>query len=78
MIETQKNFLPTQQTILARRFCGDAMLETIVSSLLRPARGAGSSVLASPSLNEAITLFGEDGAAEFVGAGFRVQAEGRR
>jgi len=78
MFETQKNFLPTQQTILARRFCGGAMQETIVSSPLRPDRDARSSAPVGPSLNEAITLFGEDSAAEFIGAGFSVRAEGRR
>ena len=78
MFENQKNFLPTHQTILARRFCGSAMRETIVSSPLRPDRDAGSSVFASPSLNETVTLFGEDGATEFIGSGFRVRAEGRR
>jgi hypothetical protein len=78
MIGTEKNFLPAQQTIVARRTCDGAMWGAIVSSSRRTAGGTDSRALASPSLNETITIFGEDGAAEFIGSGFRVQAAGRR
>jgi len=78
MFIAQKNFLPTQQTIVARRHCGSAIAEVIVPS---PAGSTGDNDFgapASPSLNETITIFGADGAAEFIGSGFRFQAAGRR
>jgi len=78
MFRTQKNFLPAQQAIMARRFCEAAMMETIVSSTRDTASNTDSRALVSSSLNETITIFGEDGAAEFIGSGFHVQAAGRR
>ena len=78
MFIAQKNFLPTQQKIVARHRYDAAMAETIVLSPLRLVGDSGSHALASPSLNETIAIFGEDGAAEFIGSGFRVQAAGRR
>ena len=78
MFIAQKNFLPTQQTIMARRRCGSAIAEAIVPSPPGSTGDDGSDALANPSLNETITIFGADGAAEFIGSGFRVQAAGRR
>jgi hypothetical protein len=78
MFIAQKNFLPTQQTIVARHRCGSTIAETIVPSPPGSTGGDGSGALASPSLNETITIFGADGAAEFIGAGFRFQAAGQR
>ena len=78
MFETQKNFLPAQQTILARRSFDAAVAEVIVSSARRTASDAEFRMFASSSVNETIALFGEDGAAEFIGSGFRVRMAGRR
>jgi hypothetical protein len=78
MFTVQENFLPTQQTIMARRRCDAAMAETIVPSPRHSAIDTDSRAPVGASLNETITIFGTDGAAEFIGSGFRVQAAGRR
>jgi hypothetical protein len=78
MFTVQKNFLPTRQRVMARGHCAAAMAEAIVPSPLRPASDSDSRALASPLLNETITIFGADDAAEFIGSGFRVQAAGQR
>jgi hypothetical protein len=78
MFTVQKNFLPTHRRVMARRSCDAAMAEAIVPSPLRPTSDSDSRTPAGPSLNETITIFGADVAAEFIGSGFRVQAAGRR
>jgi hypothetical protein len=78
MFIAQKNFLPTQQTIVARRRCGSTIAETIVPSPPGSIGDNDSGAPANPSLNETITIFGADGTAEFIGSGFRFQAAGRR
>jgi hypothetical protein len=51
------------------------MPEAFVLSPLRLARDGNSCAPANLSLNETVTIFG---AAEFIDAGFRVHATGRR
>ena len=78
MFIAPKNFLPTQQAIVARRRCDGAIAEAIVPSPRNSTSDDDSRAPANPSLNETITIFGADGAAEFIGSGFRVQTAGRR
>jgi hypothetical protein len=75
MFTAHKNFLPRQQRVIARRHCDAAMPEAFVLSPLRLARDGNSCAPANLSLNETVTIFG---AAEFIDAGFRVHATGRR
>jgi hypothetical protein len=74
MFRPPQNFLPKQPSDLARHACHAAMTETIVPHhRLHPANNDSPSFNAR-SLNETITIFGMDGAAEFIAAGFRFQA----